>query len=111
MYHGVSHSLGAVGIFVAVLLLFSALRRSLGSFFRADAFCASACAIFFFFGRELRDLEKLGHLDVEGLFIPVAVVAALALVLACYRPDGNSGVKNEVVRNTAVDFKLRDTFI
>lgn len=103
MYHGLSHSLGAVGIFVAMLLLFSAFKSSLGSFFQADAFCASACAIFFFFGREMRDLEKLGQLDVEGLFIPLAVVTALALVLAFGRPAGK--VTEDAMRNRVVDFK------
>ena len=80
MYHGLLHSLWAVGIFFVVLAVFLLLRRYASSSFRAEAFCATACAIFFFCGREFRDWEKLGRLDAEGLFIPTAVVTFLALV-------------------------------
>ena len=38
---------------------------------RADAFCASACAIFFYSGREFRDAEKLGYWDAPGFWWPV----------------------------------------
>jgi len=51
----------------------------------------------------MRDLEKLGQLDVEGLFIPLAVVTALALVLAFGRPAGK--VTEDAMRNRVVDFK------
>ena len=91
MSHGLVHSFGDVAIFVGVVLLFRALKWIAGTNFHAEAFCASACAIFFFFGRELRDREKLGHLDAEGLFVPVAVVTAFGLLYPwCCRPEASS---------------------
>jgi hypothetical protein len=110
MSHGLVHSLGAVSIFVAVVLLFRALKWIVGANFHAEAFCATACAIFFFFGRELRDREKLGYLDAEGLFVPVVVVTALALVYpCCCRPEASSceqSLEYNNVQEDGVGFRL-----
>lgn len=71
MYHGHEHLLFAMVIFFSVLVSFNVFKTWLPNFFHPDAFCASACAIFFYSGREFRDAEKLGYWDAPGFWWPV----------------------------------------
>ena len=105
MYHGHEHFLFALVIFCSVMVSFNILKTWLPNFFRADAFCASACAIFFYSGREFRDAEKLGYWDAPGFWWPVGgalVLYAAATLFAVYSQTRQSNADRS---DAAVDWK------
>ena len=77
-------------IFFSVLLGLKVLKHIRWPFYMPDVFCAAACVIFFYSGREFRDAEKLGYWDAPGFWWPVggalvlyAVPSVLYVAAAC----------------------------
>lgn len=90
MYHGHEHLMFALLIFFSVLLGLQVLKHIPWPFYMPDMFCAAACVIFFYSGREFRDAEKLGYWDAPGFWWPVggalvlyAVPSVLYVAAAC----------------------------
>ena len=90
MYHGHEHLLFALLILFSVLLGLQVLKHIPWPFYMPDMFCAAACVIFFYSGREFRDAEKLGYWDAPGFWWPVggalvlyAVPSVLYVAAAC----------------------------
>jgi hypothetical protein len=82
MYHGHEHLMFALLIFFSVLLGLQVLKHIPWPFYMPDMFCAAACVIFFYSGREFRDAEKLGYWDAPGFWWPVG--GALVLYAAAF---------------------------
>ena len=90
MYHGHEHLMFGLLIFFSVLLGLKVLKHIRWPFYMPDVFCAAACVIFFYSGREFRDAEKLGYWDAPGFWWPVggalvlyAVPSVLYVAAAC----------------------------
>ena len=83
MYHGHEHLLFALLILFSVLLGLQVLKHIPWPFYMPDMFCAAACVIFFYSGREFRDAEKLGYWDAPGFWWPVGGALILYAVAVC----------------------------
>lgn len=88
-YNGFGHVAGGIVMWLAVLAAHNLLCASSG-LLRPEALCAGLAPVFFYFGREMRDLQKLGYMDWYGLLMPVGasvVLTAAYLMVAAVRVD------------------------
>lgn len=80
LYYGCfGHVCGSTLIWVAVIFFQRVLTWTKKKW-NVEAVCACVASIFFFFGREFRDLEKLGNMDWYGLMMPVACSIVLSML-------------------------------
>tara|TARA_B100001758_G_scaffold100819_2_gene86243 strand:- start:8957 stop:9463 length:507 start_codon:yes stop_codon:yes gene_type:complete len=88
-YSCFGHVCGSVTIWLAVLICHHILSLKTGAS-NLEAFFPCIAPIFFFCGREFRDLEKLGKMDWYGLLMPVvsSLVLSVAIVIKNI-DDGN----------------------
>ncbi len=88
-YNSFGHVAGGIVMWLAVLAAHMVLCTSSG-LLRPEAFCACLAPVFYYFGREMRDLEKLGYVDWYGLLMPVGasvVLTALYLLVAAVEAE------------------------
>ena len=81
--HGLAHFGGAVIIFVAVLFVTFTLKWKLQRNFSSELFGAAVSASTFYWGREMRDLEKLPPMDWEGLMVPFGGMVGIFVIASC----------------------------
>lgn len=81
--HGLAHFGGAVIIFVAVLFVTFTLKWKLQRNFSSELFGAAVSASTFYWGREMRDLEKLPPMDWEGLMGPFGGMVGIFVIASC----------------------------
>lgn len=110
--HGLTHSLGALAVFVGVIAsswLYGKCAQCLPVLGKVpgDVRGAAAGAILFMAGREFKDLADKGYWDWEGSYIPWAFTVVLAAVWSCavnrFRGTGNYEPLDD--KNPAVGFK------
>ena len=89
-YNGFGHVAGGIVMWLAVLAAHNLLCAS-SSLLRPEALCAGLAPVLFYFGREMRDLQKLGFMDWYGLLMPagasVVLTAAYLLVGVVEPPE------------------------
>jgi hypothetical protein len=88
-YNGFGHVAGGIVMWLAVLAAHNLLCAFSG-LLRPEALCAGLAPVFFYFGREMRDLQKLDYMDWYGLLMPVGasvVLTAAYLMVAAVRVD------------------------
>ena len=78
--HGLAHFGGPVIIFVAVLFVTFTLKWKLQRSFSSELFGAAVSASTFYWGREMRDLEKLPPMDWEGLMAPFGGMVGIFVI-------------------------------
>ena len=78
--HGWGHFGGACVIFISVLAVVSCLKLLLPRYFNPIVFSAGVSASLFYWGREMRDLEKLKEMDWEGLLYPVIGIFVVTII-------------------------------
>tara|TARA_X000000368_G_scaffold46053_1_gene33006 strand:- start:461 stop:874 length:414 start_codon:yes stop_codon:yes gene_type:complete len=75
-YNGFGHVAGGIVMWLAVFVSHILLCSTSG-ILRPEALCACLAPVFFYFGREMRDLQKLGYMDWYGLLMPVGASVLL----------------------------------
>lgn len=81
--HGLEHLGFAVVIFFVVIFVTCFLKYQFQRNFSSELFGAAVSASMFYWGREMRDLEKLKRMDWEGLFVPFGGIVFLFFVFSC----------------------------
>lgn len=79
-------------IFIVVYYVAYFLKAQYQRNFSSELFGAAVSASMFYWGREMRDLEKLKRMDWEGLFVPFGGIVFLFFVFSCvlcYNEDVN----------------------
>lgn len=81
-YNCFGHVCGSITIWLATFMSHKTLASRTNDW-NLSAFCACIASVFFYSGREFRDLEKLKRMDWYGLLMPVmcSLVLSMAIVV------------------------------